>query len=81
MTEYGGQWYCMKFCKKLGNIQNETIHKIQQAFGNDVMGVTQIKGNKVTNYFKSGQTSVIRNQCTGRVSTSQNLYAINRLHS
>jgi hypothetical protein len=37
------QQYCIKFCQKLGDTQAETIRKIQQAFGNDAMGVTQIK--------------------------------------
>jgi len=37
-------WYCIKFCHKLGNSQVETIWKIQQVFGDDAMGITQIKG-------------------------------------
>jgi hypothetical protein len=43
MTERIEQCYCIKFCQKLGDTQSETIRKIQQAFGNDAMGVTQIK--------------------------------------
>jgi hypothetical protein len=43
MTERVEQRYYIKFCQKLGDNQSETICKIQQAFGNDAMGVTQIK--------------------------------------
>jgi hypothetical protein len=32
----------IKLCQKLGDIQVETIRKIQMAFGGDAMGVTQI---------------------------------------
>jgi hypothetical protein len=39
MTERLEQRYCIKFCQKLGDILVETIHKIQQAFGDDEMGV------------------------------------------
>lgn len=34
---------CIKFCKKLGDSQMETIRKIQTVFGDDAMGITQIK--------------------------------------
>lgn len=30
MTEHFKEWYCVKFCQKLGNSQVETINKIQQ---------------------------------------------------
>jgi len=43
MTERVEQRYCIKFCHKLGDSQSETIRKIQQVFGDDAMGVTQIK--------------------------------------
>jgi hypothetical protein len=43
MTERLEQWYCIKFCQELGDSQVETIQKIQQVFGDDVMGITQIK--------------------------------------
>jgi hypothetical protein len=56
MTEHVEQCYCIKFCQKLGDTQSETIRKIQQAFGTDAMGVTQIK--KSYNRFKNGRTSV-----------------------
>jgi hypothetical protein len=43
MTKRVEQRYCIKFCQKLGDSKAETIRKIQQAFGNDAMGATQIK--------------------------------------
>jgi hypothetical protein len=52
MTECLEQRYCIKFCQKLGDTQAETIPKIQQAFGDDAMGVTQIK--EWFNRFKDG---------------------------
>jgi hypothetical protein len=79
MTECVEQCYCIKFCQKLGDTQIETIHKIQQAFGNDAMGVTQIK--EWYNRFKNGRTSVDSDQSTGRPSTSRNLDVINKVHS
>ena len=48
----------------------ETIQKIQQVFGNDAMGITQIK--KWYNRFKDGQKSVESDARTGRSSTSRN---------
>ncbi|KAJ4426407.1 hypothetical protein ANN_27221 [Periplaneta americana] len=43
MTERIEQRYCIKFCQKLGDSQSQTIRRIQQVFGEDAMGVTQIK--------------------------------------
>jgi hypothetical protein len=43
MTERVEQRYCIKLYLKLGNSKTETIWKIQQAFGDDAMGATQIK--------------------------------------
>jgi hypothetical protein len=43
MTEQLEHCYCIKFCHTLGDSQVETIQKIQTAFGNNAMGVTQIK--------------------------------------
>jgi hypothetical protein len=68
MTERVEQGHCIKFCQKLGGTQSETIRKIQQAFGNDAMGVTQIK--EWYNRFKNGRTSVDSDQRTSRPSTS-----------
>ncbi|PNF22745.1 hypothetical protein B7P43_G06664 [Cryptotermes secundus] len=69
MTERLEQRYCIKFCQKLGDSQAETVHKIQQAFGNDAMGFTQIK--EWFKCFKHGLMSVDSEQLSGRSSTSQ----------
>ena len=55
MTERLKQQYCIKFCQKLGNSQVETIWKIQWVFGDDAMGITQIK--EWYNQFKDGRMS------------------------
>jgi hypothetical protein len=44
MTERVEQQYCIKFCQKLGDSKAETIRKIQQSFGDDVMGAEQSQG-------------------------------------
>jgi hypothetical protein len=43
MTERVEQRYCIKFCQKLRDSKAETIRKIQQAFGDDAIGATQIR--------------------------------------
>jgi hypothetical protein len=43
MTECVEQQYCINFCQKLGCSKVETNQKIQQAFGDDAMGATQMK--------------------------------------
>ena len=70
MTERLEQRYCIKFCQKLGDSQVETIRKIQRVFGDDAMGITQIK--EWYNRFKDGRTSVESDARSGRPSTSQN---------
>jgi hypothetical protein len=67
MTEQLEQRYCIKFCQKLGDTQVETIRKIQQAFGDDAMTITQIK--EWYNRFKDGSTTV-DSERHGRPSTS-----------
>ncbi|XP_023232648.1 putative uncharacterized protein FLJ37770 [Centruroides sculpturatus] len=67
MTEQHEHQYCIKFCQKFGNTQAETIHKIQQAFGDDAMSNTQIK--EWYNHFKDGRTSVDSKPCSGRPSS------------
>jgi len=67
MTERLEQRYCIKFCQKLGDSQVETIRKIQKVFGDDAMGITQIK--KWYNRFKDGCTSVESDARSGRPST------------
>lgn len=79
MTECVEQRYCIKFCQKLGDTQSETIRKIQKAFGDDAMGVTQIK--EWYNRFKNGRNSADSDQRTGRPSTCRNPEIINKVHS
>jgi hypothetical protein len=50
MTERVEQWYCIKFCQKLGDSKVETIWKIQQAFSDDAMGAMRLK--EWFNHFK-----------------------------
>jgi hypothetical protein len=64
MTECVEQRYCSKFCQKLGDSKVETIVKIQQAFGNDAMGATQIK--EWFNRFKDERTLADSYQRSGR---------------
>jgi len=70
MTERLEQRYCIKFCQKLGDSQVETIRKIQRVFGDDAMGITQIK--EWYNRFKDGPTSGESDVRSGRPSTSRN---------
>ncbi|XP_064077698.1 protein GVQW3-like [Macrobrachium nipponense] len=70
MSERIGQRYCIKFCYKLGDTQVQTIQKIQQAFGDEAMGITQIK--EWYNRFEDGQTSVESKPRSGRPSSSRN---------
>ncbi|KAJ4450964.1 hypothetical protein ANN_02399 [Periplaneta americana] len=50
--------------RQLGDSQSQTIRKIQQVFGEDAMGVTQIK--EWFNRFKDGRTSAESEQRCGR---------------
>jgi len=70
MMERLKQRYCIKFCQKLGDSQVETIRKIQQVFGDDAMGITQIK--EWYNRFKYGRTSVESDTRSSRPSRSRN---------
>ncbi|XP_064090683.1 protein GVQW3-like [Macrobrachium nipponense] len=70
MSERIKQRYCIKFCYKLGDTQVQTIQKIQQAFGDEAMGITQIK--EWYNRFKQGKISVESKSWSGRPSTSRN---------
>jgi histone-lysine N-methyltransferase SETMAR len=70
MTEQLKQRYCVKFCQKLGDSQEETIWKVQRVFGDDAMGITQIK--EWYNRFKDGRTSVESDARSGWLSTSRN---------
>ncbi|PNF42608.1 hypothetical protein B7P43_G01287 [Cryptotermes secundus] len=66
-------------CQKLGDTQAETIRKIQQAFGDDAMGVTQIK--EWFNRFKHGRMSADSEQRSGRPSTSRNADVIEKVRT
>lgn len=79
MTERVEQRYCIKFCQKLGDSQSETIRKIQQVFGDDAMGVTQIK--ECFNRFKTGRTSVESDQRSGRPQTARNAAVVERVEN
>jgi hypothetical protein len=79
MTERVEQQYCIKFCQKLGGSYAETIRKIQQAFGDDAMGATQIK--EWFNHFKDGRTLADSDQRSGRPLTSWNANVIENVRS
>jgi hypothetical protein len=79
MTERVKQRYCIKFCQKLEDSKAETIRKIQQAFGDDAMGDTQIKES--FNRFKDRRTLVDSDQRSGRPSTSRNANVIENVCS
>jgi transposase len=79
MTERVEQRYCIKFCHKLGDSKAEIIQKIQQAFGDDAMGATQIK--EWINRFRDGRTLADSDQSSGRPSTSRNANVIENMCS
>jgi len=79
MTERLEQRYCIKFCQKLSDTQEETIRKIQQAFGDDTMSITRIK--EWYNRFKDGSTSVDSEPRHSRPSTSRNDNVINQVRT
>ncbi|GFU32126.1 HTH_48 domain-containing protein [Nephila pilipes] len=69
MTKRIEQRYCIKFCQKLADSQSQTIRKIQQVFGEDARGITQIK--EWFNRFKDGRTSAESEQRCGRPQTAR----------
>jgi hypothetical protein len=82
MTERVEQRYCTKFCQKLGDSKAQkaqTIQKIQQAFGDDAMGATQIK--EWFNRFKDGHTLADSGQRSRKLSTSWNANIIENVRS
>ena len=79
MTERLEQRYCIKFFQKFSDTQVETIRKIQQAFGDDVMSITRIK--EWYNRFKDGGTTVDSEPRHGRPSTSRNDNVINEVRN
>jgi hypothetical protein len=70
MCESIEQSICIKFCFKIGKTATETYQLLQQAFGEDAMGRTQVF------YwfprFKDRRTSIESNLHSGRPSTLRN---------
>ena len=64
------QHICIKFCFKTGKTATETYQLLQQAYGEDAMGHTQVFD--WVRQFKEGRTSVESDSRSGRLSTSKN---------
>jgi transposase len=79
MIEKVEQHICIKFCQKLGHSCSETYDMIQEAFGNEAMGLTQVK--EWFRRFKEGQISAKSDERSGRLSMSRNQVMIDKLHS
>ncbi|KAJ4444141.1 hypothetical protein ANN_05930 [Periplaneta americana] len=63
----------------LGDSQSQTIRKIQQVFGEDAIGVTQIK--EWFNRFKDGRTSAESEQRCGRPQTARSAAVVERVRN
>jgi len=70
MCESTEKRICIKFCFKTGKPTTETYQLLQQAYGEDAMGRTQVFD--WFRRFKEGRTSVESNPLSGRPSTSRN---------
>jgi len=70
MCESTEQRICIKFCFKIGKPATETYQLLQQAYGEDAMGRTQVFD--WFRRFKEGRTSVESDPPSGRPSTSRN---------
>jgi len=70
MCESTEQRICIKFCFKIGKTATETYKLLQQAYGEDAMGRTQMFD--WFRRFKEGRTSVESDHRSGRPSTSWN---------
>jgi hypothetical protein len=79
ITERLEQRYCTKFCQKLGDSQVETIWKIHRVFGDDAMGIAQIKEGYIR--FKNGRTSVESDARSSRPSTNRNDELIDKVRT
>ncbi|XP_068212638.1 protein GVQW3-like [Palaemon carinicauda] len=79
MTERAEQRYHIKFCQKHGDSKSETIRKIQQVFGDDAMGVTQIQ--EWFTRFKSGHASAESDQRSGRPQTARSAAVVERVRN
>jgi len=70
MCEITEQRICVKFCFKMVKTATETYQLLQQAFGEDAMGRTQVFD--WFSRFTEGRTSVENDSRLGRQSTSRN---------
>jgi len=70
MCESTEQRICIKFCFKIRKTATETYQLLQQAYGEDAMGHTQVFD--WFQRFKEGRTSDESNPRSGRPSTSRN---------
>ena len=72
MSESTEQCICIKFCFKIGKTATEieTYQLLQQAYGEDAMGRTQVFD--WFRRFKEGRTSAESDPRSGRPSTSRN---------
>jgi len=70
MCESTEQRICMKFCFKIGKTAAKTYQLLQQAYGEDAMGRTQVF--VWFRRFKEGRSSVESDPRSGRPSTSRN---------
>ena len=70
MCESTEQCICIKFCFKIGKTATETYQLLQQAYGEDAMGRTQVFD--WFHRFKEGRNSVESDPHSGRPSTLRN---------
>jgi len=70
MCESTEQRICIKFCFKIGKPATEPYQLLQQAYGEDAMGRTQVFDR--FRRFKEGRTSVEGDPRSRRPSTSRN---------
>ena len=70
MCESTEQCICIKFCFKIGKTATETYQLLQQAYGEDAVGRTQVFD--WFRRFKECRTSVESDPRSGRPSTSRN---------
>jgi len=68
--ESNEQRICIKFCFKIGKTATETYQLLQQAYGEDAMGLTQVFD--WFRRFKEGRTPFESNSRSGRPSKSRN---------
>jgi len=77
MCEGTEQHICIKFCFKIGKTATEMYQLLQQAYGEDAMGRTQVFD--WFHRFKEGRTSTESDPRSGRLSTSRNEEMIDKV--